>query len=113
MVLDCKFYGTSFTQSFDQEKLKSDNLYQMAAYLHHHPFRAMGGAMHGVLLYPTVASDFLHHYDFIGHRLTVASVDLGKPWKSIHHRLLQVVGSADFPSKATAASQMSYQETKA
>jgi 5-methylcytosine-specific restriction enzyme subunit McrC len=91
VVLDCKFYGSSFTQSFDKEKLKSVNLYQMAAYLHHHPFRAMGREMHGVLLYPTVKSDFIHQYDFMGHRLTVASVDLGKPWNDIHQRLLEVV----------------------
>lgn len=91
MVLDCKFYADSFTESFDQSRLKSHNLYQMAAYLHHHPMRAAGGAMHGVLLYPTVEADFLHQYDFMGHRLTIASVDLGERWQSIHERLLEIV----------------------
>lgn len=112
MVLDCKFYGSSFTQSFDQQKLKSENLYQMAAYLHHHPFRAAGGAMHGVLLYPTVESDFLHHYHFMGHRLTVASLDLGQPWKAIHQRLLQVVESAGLPNDARAASEFTNGRTQ-
>jgi 5-methylcytosine-specific restriction endonuclease McrBC regulatory subunit McrC len=91
LVLDCKFYANSFAESFDQTRLKSENLYQMAAYLHHHPARAAGGAMHGVLLYPTVEADFLHQYDFMGHRLTIASVDLGQRWQIIHERLLEVV----------------------
>ena len=54
VVLDCKCYANSFTQSFDQAKLKSGNLYQIAAYLHHHPHRSNGVPMHGVLLYPAV-----------------------------------------------------------
>lgn len=94
LVLDCKFYANSFAESFDQTKLKSENLYQMAAYLHHHPARAAGGAMHGVLLYPTVEADFLHQYDFMGHRLTIASVDLGQRWQSIHGRLLEIVSQS-------------------
>ncbi len=91
LVLDCKFYENSFSERFDQTRLKSGNLYQMAAYLHHHPVRTKGGTMHGVLLYPTVEADFLHQYDFIGHRLTIASVDLGQRWQNIHERLLEVV----------------------
>ncbi len=90
-VLDCKFYEHSFTRSFGEPKLDSGNLYQMAAYLHHHPLRALGGAMHGVLLYPAVDGNFLHHYDFMGHHLTVASVDLGQAWPDIHARLLNVI----------------------
>lgn len=91
VVLDCKFYENSFTERFDQMRLKSENLYQMAAYLHHHPLRAKGGTMHGVLLYPTVEADFLHEYDFMGHRLMIASVDLGQRWQGIHERLLEIV----------------------
>jgi 5-methylcytosine-specific restriction endonuclease McrBC regulatory subunit McrC len=103
VVLDCKFYANSFTQSFDQAKLKSDNLYQIAAYLHHHPLRSKGVPMHGVLLYPTVDADFLHHYDFMGHRLTVASLDLSERWQSIHERLLEVIRSTEVSGGATEA----------
>ena len=103
VVLDCKFYANSFTQSFDQAKLKSANLYQIAAYLHHHPYRSKGVPMHGVLLYPAVGADFLHHYDFMGHRLTVASVDLLERWQTIHDRLLQVVRTTERPERAATA----------
>jgi len=105
VVLDCKFYADSFTQSFGQPRLKSDNLYQMSAYLHHHPFRAKGVPMHGVLLYPAVGANFLHHYDFMGQRLTIASVDLSQRWQSIHDRLLQVVGTAECPERASILKQ--------
>lgn len=105
VVLDCKFYANSFTQSFDQAKLVSDNLYQIAAYLHHHPHRSKGVPMHGVLLYPAVEADFLHHYDFMGHRLTIASVDLSEDWQTIHDRLLQVVLPIDFAKRAAIAGE--------
>lgn len=107
VVLDCKFYANSFTQSFPKSKLKlnSSNLYQIAAYLHHHPHRSEGVPMHGVLLYPAVGADFLHHYDFMGHRLTIASVDLGENWQSIHDRLLHVVRATERPEPATTAKQ--------
>lgn len=59
--------------------------------------------MHGVLLYPAVGADFLHHYDFMGHRLTVASVDLSERWQSIHDRLLQVVRTTERPKRASTA----------
>jgi 5-methylcytosine-specific restriction enzyme subunit McrC len=94
VVLDCKFYENSFTESFDQLKLKSANLYQIAAYLHHHPHRAKGVPMHGILLYPCVEASFSHQYRFMSHRLTVASVDLDKQWQTIHSRLLEIVGSS-------------------
>jgi 5-methylcytosine-specific restriction enzyme subunit McrC len=94
VVLDCKFYENSFTERYDKNRIKSENLYQIAAYLHHHPSRAKGGAMHGVLLYPTIEADFLHQYDFMGHRLTIASVDLGLHWQSIHKRLLEIVSQS-------------------
>jgi 5-methylcytosine-specific restriction enzyme subunit McrC len=94
IVLDCKFYANCFAQSFDQDRLNSDNLYQIAAYLSHHPSRSSGAKMYGVLLYPTVDADFLHQYDFVGDRLTVASVNLNQGWQSIHERLLQIVNEA-------------------
>jgi len=103
VVLDCKFYANSFTQSFDQAKLKSENLYQMAAYLHHHPHRSRGVPMYGVLLYPAVGDNFLHHYDFMGHRLTIASLDLRERWQSIHDRLLQVAKTTVCPDRAATA----------
>jgi 5-methylcytosine-specific restriction enzyme subunit McrC len=91
VILDCKFYSNSFTEYFEKEKLKSANLYQIAAYLHHHPLRKRGASMNGILLYPTVDADFLHQYDFMGHRLTIASVNLTQKWQIIHERLLEVI----------------------
>lgn len=94
LVLDCKFYTHSFTKWHNKDSIDSSHLCQIAAYLHHHPLRARGAAMHGVLLYPAVDANFLHQYDFMGHRLTVASVDLSQRWQTIHDRLLQVVQTA-------------------
>ncbi len=94
LVIDCKFYQNSFTYSFDKVRLISDHLYQIAAYLHHHPMGANGGKIYGCLLYPTVNDDFFHQYDFMGHRLTVATVDLGQRWQDIHERLLEIADVA-------------------
>jgi 5-methylcytosine-specific restriction enzyme subunit McrC len=107
MILDCKFYADSFSTFFDQARLNSSNLYQIAAYLHHHQIKFKGGIMYGVLLYPTVDVDFLHQYDFMGHRLTVASVDLGQRWQSIHERLLQIITTAGHTSGPNIAFKVS------
>ena len=103
LVLDCKYYTRSFCLSYEKPRLHSAHLYQISAYLHHHPLRAKGAAMHGVLLYPAVDVHFLHHYDFQGHRLTVASLDLARPWEQIHHRLMEVIETAT--SQAPLAQQ--------
>lgn len=97
LVLDCKYYEHALTTGqYGEARLRSSALYQMAAYLQHHPrARAGGGAeVHGLLLYPQVQADFLHRYDFMGRQLTVASLDLARPWQEIHERLLHVVAVA-------------------
>lgn len=91
LVLDCKCYGSSFALSYGKPKLHSSNLYQMAAYMHHHPLRVPDAKICGVLLYPAVNAHFLHLYDFMGRRLSVASVDLNQRWENIHARLLEIV----------------------
>jgi len=112
LIVDCKFYGDSFAWSYDQARLESPNLYQISAYLHHHPHRASGARMHGLLLYPTVELDFLHEFDFMGHRLTVASVDLNQPWQGIHERLLQIVNVAGCTARTDPALAMSRLDTE-
>lgn len=94
LVLDCKCYGNSFALSYGQPRIHSANLYQMAAYMHHHPMRVPDAKICGVLLYPAVNAHFLHQYDFMGRRLSVASVDLNQRWEQIHARLLEIVHRA-------------------
>jgi 5-methylcytosine-specific restriction enzyme subunit McrC len=50
--------------------------------------------LEGMLLYPSVGEDFRKSYILLGHRLTVRSVNLGRPWRQIHHELLDAVGVA-------------------
>lgn len=93
LVIDTKYSATTLSAT---NKFKSENLYQIYAYLRtqEHLSEAHGNAS-GMLLYPTTSHHLVETMRVQGHRITVATVDLAEPWEQIESNLLALVEPAE------------------
>jgi 5-methylcytosine-specific restriction enzyme subunit McrC len=99
LIIDTKYSIRTFAAApHGVEKFKSENLYQLYAYLRtqEHKSEAHRWAR-GMLLYPTTGSDVNEAMSVQGHRIHIATVDLSKEWETIEARLLALVSSAYAP----------------
>jgi len=70
------------------EKLRSDHLYQLWAYLTNcSRTKSAGRSPAGMLLYATDGHSFRHAYGFPGHPIEVRSLDLGQSWPDLRRDL--------------------------
>jgi len=73
-------------------KFKSDNLYQVYAYLRtQEDLSDVNRAAEGILLYPTTGLDIDSTMKVQGHKIRVATVNLNDPWEKIEKRLISLV----------------------
>jgi len=97
IILDTKFYR----QALSGRTLRSENLYQLLAYLRNRQALHPEGPKHeGVLLYPVVAEPLRVDIRLEGFRVQVLGIDLAQPWQRIHRDLLAVL---DLPSSSSMA----------
>ena len=93
-VIDTKF--TSITNThFDKEKFKSGHLYQIYAYLRtqeppNYQEDSLNPRTSGMLLYPTIDSEYNESASIQGHKLSLVTVDLSQESTSITNRLLSL-----------------------
>ena len=91
IILDAKYYAEALGGRFGG-KLRSDNLYQLLAYLRNREATEAPGAVHeGILLYPTVGQPISARVRLEGHKIQARSIDLSKDWKDIHDDMLQII----------------------
>lgn len=90
LVIETKFSTTSMaTSQYGKATFKSGNLYQLYAYLRTQEDASTAHrSAEGLLLYPTTKSNFEEVMQVQGHRIRVATLDLGAPWSDIEARLL-------------------------
>jgi 5-methylcytosine-specific restriction enzyme subunit McrC len=96
LIVDTKYYvSTLGTSLYGTEKFKSDNLYQVYAYLRTQEQR---GPSHrsasGMLLYPTTSYTLKETMAVQGHRIWIATVNLSESWQKIETNLLGLIGCA-------------------
>jgi 5-methylcytosine-specific restriction enzyme subunit McrC len=85
-IIDAKFYRDTLSSFFDAEKVHSGNLYQMSSYLMN--AKAIGGVQAaGMLIYPKVDRELREHYEILGRKVSLCTVDLQAPWQSIAHEI--------------------------
>jgi 5-methylcytosine-specific restriction enzyme subunit McrC len=90
IVLDTKFYTKPLDDRFG-ERIKAGNLYQVFSYVMNREANLPGPLHEGILLYPAVERHFDFHYEIMGHRFRVCTVDLDRDWRSIRSRMISVV----------------------
>ena len=93
IILDAKFYGEALKSQYGgKPKLRSDNLYQLLAYLRNREATATPGPKHeGMLLYPMVAAPLSVDVRLEGFSIRARSIDLSQDWRNIHADMLTLV----------------------
>ena len=91
IVLDTKYYQDALVSRFQSETLRSAHLYQLHAYMSNLAIESPNEELSGVLLYPTVDTEFDHRFSQEGRQYRMATVDLTAPWLGIHDRLLSII----------------------
>lgn len=90
IIMDTKFYREALSTHYNVEKIKSQNLYQLYAYLNHdldrHHYE-----MEGILLYPEVQRELNLSYQIQNKTVKIMTVNLDQDWQGIHERLMEVV----------------------
>ncbi|MEA3273507.1 MAG: 5-methylcytosine-specific restriction endonuclease system specificity protein McrC [Patescibacteria group bacterium] len=93
IIVDTKYYKEAIKGQYkNKEKLISNNLYQMFAYINN--IENKGGLNKkctGILLYPTVKKDLDLKYKIPNHNLQIKTINLNQEWKKIHKDLLSVI----------------------
>lgn len=92
IIIDTKFYKTTFQTNYGKDSIHSGNLYQLQSYVIND--KATGERLKrvGLLLYPTVNKHEHLNYKIDNETyIQVQTIDLSKPWNSIEAHLLKIV----------------------
>jgi 5-methylcytosine-specific restriction enzyme subunit McrC len=92
IIIDAKFYRETMTVNYDKEKIKSANLYQLFSYL----LNQQDGSLKtqnakGILLYPTIETDYNLNFKYYNHNIQIRTVNLNSNWKKISSRLKEII----------------------
>ncbi|WP_052354145.1 5-methylcytosine restriction system specificity protein McrC [Flectobacillus major] len=94
IIIDTKYYTQTLSSYFSTEKIHTENLYQLFAYLKNQS----DPHAEGILLYPTVKQHLSLRYSYESHQIRVETINLAQPWQAIHSDLLKIVEENTNPS---------------
>jgi 5-methylcytosine-specific restriction enzyme subunit McrC len=97
IIIECKWTTATLQRRHNVERVHSDHLYQLSAYVRHHP-RSVSNktAVEGLLLYPLVDTPLDVLVSIDGQRIRARTIDLTKPWEKIHSELIKLIGDPAF-----------------
>lgn len=90
LIIDTKYYAKTLVSNYwtDIEKVCSDNLYQIFAYVNNSNFT---GKVEGMLLYPTIEKEINANFPILGKSISIRTLNLDVDWEEISDRLLSLV----------------------
>lgn len=93
IIIDTKFYKETMNLYYDQEKIKSNNLYQLFSYLIHQEKESNPKTKKtmGILLYPTMHNEYNLSYQYQDHVILIRTINLGRNWQEISERLKEII----------------------
>ena len=92
VIIDAKFYRETMTLNYDKERIKSANLYQLFSYLlNQHDSNLKTHKATGILLYPTIETDYNLNFKYLGHKILIRTVNLNSNWRNISSRLKEII----------------------
>lgn len=92
IVVETKFKGKVFQHYYETDKVHSENLYQLYAYLKN--LEAKGGANQtcsAILLYAAAETEADLQFRMPGHDIRVRTLNLAQDWRDIEAALLELV----------------------
>ena len=98
IVIDTKFTSITTVGQHGNQTFKSENIYQMYAYLRSQEDAGdpLWRTATGVLLYPSLGVDYDEAATVQGHRIRFATVDLAAETKTIRKQLLRIVNEEPY-----------------
>ena len=91
IIMDAKYYREALGGRYGG-KLRSNNLFQLLAYLRNREATVTQGARHeGMLLYPTVDASVEVDVCLEGFSIRARSIDLAQSWHNIHQDMLDLI----------------------
>ncbi len=91
IIMDAKYYEKTLGGRYGG-KLRSENLYQLLAYLRNREATHSLGPKHeGILLYPTVDAPVTVDVCLEGFTVRARTIDLARKWSDIHDGMLALV----------------------
>ena len=80
------------TLNYGKEKIKSANFYQLFSHLLNQEdgsYKTQSAV--GMLLYPTIATDYNLNFKYNGHRIMIRTVNLNSNWRKIANRWNEII----------------------
>jgi len=93
IIIDAKFYRETMSLNYEKERIKSNNLYQLFSYLlNQQDGNSKTQNTKGILLYPTIETDYNLNFKYKTHDIQIRTVNLNSNWRDISVRLKEIVG---------------------
>ncbi|MDR6941389.1 5-methylcytosine-specific restriction endonuclease system specificity protein McrC [Mucilaginibacter pocheonensis] len=93
VIIDAKYYKETMSINYGKEKINSGNLYQLFSYLiNQRTSAAKTIKACGILIYPTIATDYDLRFNYQSHPIYIKTLNLNKDWKEISLRLKEIIG---------------------
>lgn len=90
IIVECKFTPRATQNHFEAEKLRSEHLYQLNAYMNNLT-GVRADTCEFILLYPTVANGLSADFTNGNRKIRIRTINLNQPWQRIHEDLLALV----------------------
>jgi 5-methylcytosine-specific restriction enzyme subunit McrC len=87
LIIDAKYYKETLQKYYDSEKIHSQNLYQLFAYLKNQEDELA----EGILIYPTVQKSLSLAYTHEGHTIRIETLNLNQDWRGVKADLLRII----------------------
>jgi 5-methylcytosine-specific restriction enzyme subunit McrC len=91
IIIECKFTPEATQRHYEAERLRSQHLFQIHAYLSNLLDDKFTETCEMILLYPTVDLPLSASYIDQGRKVSIQTINLDQPWRSIHEDLLALV----------------------
>jgi 5-methylcytosine-specific restriction enzyme subunit McrC len=92
IILDCKYYRETLQKHHQKASLKSENLYQIFAYVKNKEIDPGWEVCEGMLLYPVVDQTLKLTFEIQGHLCHVSTINLNQDWQYIEKDMLNIIG---------------------
>lgn len=87
LIIDAKYYKETLQKYYDSEKIHSQHLYQLFAYLKNQDDELA----EGILIYPTVQKSLSLVYTHEGHKIRIETLNLNQDWQAVKADLLGII----------------------
>lgn len=87
LIIDAKYYTETLQKYYNVEKIHSQHLYQLFAYLKNQE----NPQAEGILIYPTTEKSLSLEYTHEGHKIRIETLNLNQDWQGIRADLLRII----------------------